>query len=61
MGADSDSAWNVQGYLFYRATVFGVPSRFAIGYRALHQKYDQNHFKWDVTQQGPVIGQAFLF
>jgi hypothetical protein len=59
--AGSDLSWNVQGYLGYRTTVFGQPTTFAIGYRALYVDYDHNEFKWDVTQHGPILGAALRF
>jgi hypothetical protein len=60
-GVGSDFAWNVQGYLGYQFTVFGVPTTLAAGYRALHQDYDHNNFKWDVTMHGPVLGTVMRF
>ncbi|HSC29288.1 MAG TPA: hypothetical protein VLD67_18575, partial [Vicinamibacterales bacterium] len=59
--AGSDLSWNVQGYLGYRTSVFGQPTTFAIGYRALYVDYDHNEFKWDVTQQGPILGAVLRF
>ena len=60
-GAGSDLAWNVQGFVGYRTSLFGVPTTFALGYRALHQDYDHNDFDYDVTTFGPIIGAAFHF
>jgi hypothetical protein len=60
-GVGSDFAWNVQGFLGYQFTVFGVPTTLAAGYRALHQDYDHNNFKWDVTMHGPVLGTVMRF
>jgi hypothetical protein len=59
--AGSDLSWNVQGYFGYRTSLFGQPTTFAIGYRALHVDYDHNDFKWDVTQQGPILGAVLRF
>jgi len=59
--AGSDLSWNAQGYLGYRTSVFGQPTTFAIGYRALYVDYNHNEFKWDVTQQGPILGVALRF
>jgi hypothetical protein len=59
--AGSDLSWNVQGYLGYRTSVLGQPTTFAIGYRVLHVDYDHNDFKWDVTQQGPILGAVLRF
>lgn len=60
-GVGSDFAWNVQGFLGYRASVFGQPTTFTIGYRALYVDYDHNDFKWDTTQQGPILGAVLRF
>ncbi len=54
--AGSDLSWNVQGFLGYRTSLFGQPTTFTAGYRALYVDYDHNEFKWDVTQQGPILG-----
>jgi hypothetical protein len=59
--AGSDLSWNAQGYLGYRTSVLGQPMTFAIGYRALYVDYDHNDFKWEVTQQGPILGAALQF
>jgi hypothetical protein len=59
--AGSDLSWNVQGYLGYRTSVLSQPTTFAIGYRALYVDYDHNDFKWDVTQQGPILGAVLRF
>jgi hypothetical protein len=59
--AGSDLSWNIQGYLGYRTSVFGQPTTFAIGYRALYVDYDHNQFEWDVTQHGPILGAALRF
>jgi hypothetical protein len=60
-GVGSDLAWNVQGFVGYRTSIFGLPTTFAAGYRALHQDYDHNNFKWDVTMYGPVLGAVLRF
>ena len=60
-GVGSDLAWNVQGFVGYKTSFFGVPTTLAAGYRALHQDYDHNNFKWDVTMYGPVLGASFRF
>ena len=59
--AGSDLSWNAQGYLGYRTSVLGQPTTFTIGYRALYVDYDHNEFKWDVTQQGPILGAVLRF
>jgi hypothetical protein len=60
-GVGSDISWNAQGYIGYRTTLFGVPVIPSVGYRALYQNYDRDSFKWDVIQQGPILGAAFKF
>lgn len=60
-GVGSDYSWNVQGYLGYRLTMLGIPAILNFGYRALHQKYEDGDFKWDVTQRGPIVGIAYQF
>jgi hypothetical protein len=60
-GVGSDLAWNVQGFVGYQTSLFGVPTTLAAGYRALHQDYDHNDFKWDVTMHGPVLGAVLRF
>ena len=60
-GIGSDLAWNVQGFLGYRTTLFGRDTTFALGYRALSQDYDDGDFEWDVTMHGPIIGAALRF
>ena len=57
----SDYSWNVQGYIGYRMAMFGIPTVLSAGYRALHQKYKDGDFEWDVTQHGPIIGAALHF
>lgn len=58
-GIGSDYAWNVEGYVGYRVTAFGIPTILSLGYRAFHQKYEDGDFKWDVTQHGPILGWVF--
>ncbi len=60
-GVGSDLAWNVQGFVGYKTSLFGIPTTLAAGYRALHQDYDHNNFKWDVTMYGPAIGAVLRF
>jgi hypothetical protein len=60
-GVGSDFAWNAQAFLGYKTTLFGRPTTFAIGYRALYQDYHQHDFEWDATMHGPVIGAAVRF
>ena len=37
------------------------PTTLTIGYRTLCVDYDHNDFKWDATQQGPILGAAVRF
>lgn len=60
-GVGSDLAWNAQAFVGYRTSFFGVQTTLAAGYRALHQDYDHNDFKWDVTMYGPAIGAVLRF
>jgi hypothetical protein len=60
-GVGSDYSWNIQGYIGYRMRLFGVPAVLNLGYRALHQKYEDGDFKWDITQHGPILGLACQF
>lgn len=60
-GVGSDLAWNVQGFVGYRTSLFGMPTTLAAGYRALHQDYDHDDFEWDVTMNGPVLGAVLRF
>jgi len=56
-----------QAYLGYRTLLFGKPTVLRAGYRVLHQEYRTTDFtgvtpfRWDVTQQGPVIGLSMQF
>lgn len=60
-GVGSDYSWNIQGYVGYRMTMFGIPTVLNVGYRALHQRYEDGDFRWDVTQHGPILGLAYHF
>jgi hypothetical protein len=60
-GMGSDFAWNAQAFLGYQTSIFGQPTTLALGYRALHQDYDHNNFKWDVTMHGPALGAVLRF
>jgi hypothetical protein len=60
-GMGSDFAWNAQAFLGYQTSIFGQPTTLALGYRALHQDYDHNDFKWDVTMHGPALGAVLRF
>ena len=60
-GVGSDFTWNAQAFVGYRTTLFGRPTTFALGYRALNQDYDHGDFGWDVTMHGPILGAALRF
>ena len=65
-GAGSKLAINAQAYLGYRTEMFSHPSILRVGYRYLSQDYATddftgNRFRWNVTQQGPVIGFSMRF
>lgn len=62
----SKLAINAQAYLGYRTEMFNHPTMLRVGYRYLSQDFETgdftgNRFKWDVTQQGPVIGLSMRF
>jgi hypothetical protein len=44
-GIGSDLAWNVQAFVGYRTSLLGRETTFALGYRALHQDYDDGDFE----------------
>jgi hypothetical protein len=58
---------NAQSYLGYRTMMLGKPTILRVGYRVLHQDYENddftgvNKFRWNVTQHGPVIGFSMRF
>jgi hypothetical protein len=59
----SFEAWSLIGYRF---SMFSEgDANFLIGYRALHQKYQDGsgnrRFDWDVTMHGPITGLKFTF
>ncbi|WP_276120155.1 hypothetical protein [Pararhizobium qamdonense] len=67
-GFDTGSklAINAQAYLGYRTEMFNHPTMLRVGYRYLSQDFETgdfsgNRFKWDVTQQRPVIGLSMRF
>jgi hypothetical protein len=57
-GAASDFGWDVLGAVGYQFT-----DRFstAIGYRALGVDYENDGFKYDVIQHGPIAGMIIRF
>jgi hypothetical protein len=60
-GVGSDFTWNAQAFVGYQTTLFGRPTTFGLGYRALYQDYHHNDFEWDVTMHGPILGTAIRF
>jgi hypothetical protein len=60
-GVGADFTWNAQAYVGYETSLFGRPTTFLLGYRALYQDYHHGNFEWDVTMHGPVIGTAVRF
>jgi hypothetical protein len=60
-GVGADFTWNAQALVAYRTTLFGRPTAFGLGYRALYQDYHNGDFEWDVTMHGPIIGTAVRF
>ncbi|WP_244482280.1 hypothetical protein [Rhizobium sp. Root1204] len=57
---------NAQSYLGYRTMMLGQPTILRAGYRVLYQDYETNdftgnHFRWNVTQHGPVVGLSMQF
>ena len=60
-GVGSDFTWNALGLISYQTSVFGLDTRFGVGYRALSWDYDQDHLKWDVVMYGPFAGAIFTF
>lgn len=66
-GLGSNLSVNAATYLGYRTTMFGNPTVLRAGYRLLYQNYEgddftgANKFRWNVTQQGPVVGFSMQF
>ncbi len=61
-GVGSDFTWMLQGRVTWQVSrVVGV----AVGYRALYQDYETgsgtDHFKWNVTTQGPLLAINVTF
>ncbi|MFO1036262.1 MAG: hypothetical protein U1E45_05395 [Geminicoccaceae bacterium] len=59
-------SWEAWGLVGYRFSIFSEgDSNFLIGYRALHQKYQDGsgnrRFDWDVTMHGPITGLKITF
>ena len=60
-GVSSDITWSALGLVDYRFDMFGQPTDFYVGYRALHIRYGDGGFKYDVTALGPVFGLRVNF
>ena len=62
ISGSSDFSWQAAGLLGYRFGLFGDDNaNVLIGYRGLHQDYQDGDFKWDVTLHGPMFGVAIDF
>lgn len=57
-GVSSDFAWDAMGGIGYE--ISDTVSVIA-GYRALSVDYQNDDFKFDVTEHGPILGAAFSF
>jgi len=56
---DSDTNWNVSIFFNRR---FGDNKALNLGYRYMVKDYnDTGNFRWDITQDGPVIGYTWIF
>ena len=55
-GVGSDFTGTSRPFSAIGTTLFGRPTTFLFGYRALHQDYDHGDFAWDVTMHGPMLG-----
>jgi hypothetical protein len=64
-GVGSDASWNVQALFGYRFKMGQRDAVLRFGYRALHEDYETgaggSRIRWDVTQQGPILGLALRF
>ena len=59
VAGDSDTNWNVSIFFNRR---FGDNKALNLGYRYMDNDYnDTGNFRWDVTQDGPVIGYTWIF
>ena len=63
---DNKRSANAQAYVGYRTRLLSRPAMLRAGYRVLYQSYETGDFtgqtfRWDVTQQGPVIGLSMGF
>lgn len=58
---DDKRSVNAQAFVGYRTQLLSRPAVLRAGYRVLYQSYETDDFtgqtfRWDVTQQGPVVG-----
>jgi len=59
VAGDSDTNWNVSIFFNRR---FGDNKALNLGYRYMVDDYnDTGNFRWDITQDGPVIGYTWIF
>ena len=63
---DDRRSANAQAFVGYRMHLLSRPAMLRAGYRVLYQSYETGDFtgqtfRWDVTQQGPVIGLSMGF
>lgn len=63
---DKKRSANAQAFVGYRTRLLSRPAMLRAGYRVLYQSYETGDFtgqtfRWDVTQQGPVIGLTMGF
>jgi hypothetical protein len=57
-GAASDFAWDLMGGVGYQ---FNNTFSTVLGYRALGVDYENDGFKYDVIQHGPIAGLVIRF
>jgi hypothetical protein len=56
---DSDTSWNTSIFFNRR---FGETMALNLGYRYFQDDYNkQGVYRWDVTQQGPIVGYTWVF
>lgn len=67
-GFDVDDKQSAEAEIIvgYRLSLLGQPSMIRAGYRVLHQEFESDDFtgqtfRWDVTQQGPIVGLTLEF
>jgi hypothetical protein len=64
-GVGSDMTWSAIGVIGYNFSLLGLDSTAVIGYKALHQDYQDGSgahaFHWDMTVHGPITGVIIKF